>query len=98
MRTADCPNTVTFYGALFREGDVWICMECMGTSLDKFYTKAYHYSKPLNEDVLGKIAFTVIELDQTSKMFISCIKYHFHSGCICPSLSSQPAESDSPRC
>ena len=34
-------GTVTFYGALFREGDVWICMECMDTSLDKFYTKAF---------------------------------------------------------
>jgi len=60
MRTSDCPYTVTFYGALFREGDVWICMECMDTSLDKFYTKAYHYGKPLNEDVLGKIAFDVV--------------------------------------
>merc|ERR1711928_10298 len=42
------------------EGDVWICMECMETSLDKFYTKAYRHSKPLNEDVLGKIAFAVV--------------------------------------
>ncbi|CAB1350082.1 unnamed protein product [Coregonus sp. 'balchen'] len=37
MRTVDCFFTVTFYGALFREGDVWICMELMDTSLDKFY-------------------------------------------------------------
>ncbi|CAB1313002.1 unnamed protein product, partial [Coregonus sp. 'balchen'] len=37
MRTVDCFYTVTFYGALFREGDVWICMELMDTSLDKFY-------------------------------------------------------------
>ena len=34
-------------------------MECMDTSLDKFYTKAYAYGKPLNEDVLGNIAFAV---------------------------------------
>lgn len=27
MRSSDCPYTVHFYGALFREGDVWICME-----------------------------------------------------------------------
>lgn len=60
MRTADCPYTVTFYGALFREGDVWICMECMDTSLDKFSAKAYHYGKPIKEDVLGKIAFAVV--------------------------------------
>ena len=61
MRTADCPYTVTFYGALFREGDVWICMECMDTSLDKFYTKANRHGKTLDEDVLGKIAFAVNE-------------------------------------
>jgi mitogen-activated protein kinase kinase 3 len=39
MRSSDCPYTVQFYGALFREGDVWICMEVMDTSLDKFYAK-----------------------------------------------------------
>lgn len=27
MRSSDCTYTVQFYGALFREGDVWICME-----------------------------------------------------------------------
>ncbi len=27
MRSSDCPYTVHFYGAMFREGDVWICME-----------------------------------------------------------------------
>lgn len=27
MRSSDCPFTVHFYGALFREGDVWICSE-----------------------------------------------------------------------
>ncbi len=60
MRTADCPYTVTFYGALFREGDVWICMECMDTSLDKFYVKAYNHGKSIDEDVLGQIAFAVL--------------------------------------
>lgn len=32
-------SQVTFYGALFREGDVWICMEVIDTSLDQFYKK-----------------------------------------------------------
>ena len=27
MRSLDCPYTVHFYGAMFRDGDVWICME-----------------------------------------------------------------------
>ena len=30
---------MTFYGALFRQGDVWICMEVMDASLDQFYKK-----------------------------------------------------------
>ena len=31
MRSSDCPYTVHFYGAMFREGDVMICMEVMDT-------------------------------------------------------------------
>uniref|UniRef100_A0A182VV66 mitogen-activated protein kinase kinase n=1 Tax=Anopheles minimus TaxID=112268 RepID=A0A182VV66_9DIPT len=41
MRASDCRHTVQFYGALFREGDVWICMEVMDTSVDKFYPVVY---------------------------------------------------------
>lgn len=54
MRSSDCPYTVQFYGALFREGDVWICMEVMDTSLDKFYAKAYKHGRRIPENVLGK--------------------------------------------
>ncbi|XP_011496842.1 PREDICTED: dual specificity mitogen-activated protein kinase kinase 3 isoform X2 [Ceratosolen solmsi marchali] len=60
MRSSDCPFTVQFYGALFREGDVWICMEVMDMSLDKFYTKAYKSSCSIPEDILGKISFAVV--------------------------------------
>ena len=31
MRSLDCPYTVHFYGAMFRDGDVWICMEVPAT-------------------------------------------------------------------
>lgn len=61
MRTGNCPYTVRFYGALFREGDVWICMEVMDTSLDKFYRMLYNKGKSIPEDVLGKIAFAVVK-------------------------------------
>ena len=27
MKSSECVFTVHFYGAMFREGDVWICME-----------------------------------------------------------------------
>ena len=55
MRSSDCMYTVHFYGALFREGDVWICMEVMDASLDKFYPKVFKNNLKMEEDVLGKV-------------------------------------------
>ncbi|XP_077405955.1 dual specificity mitogen-activated protein kinase kinase 6 isoform X2 [Vanacampus margaritifer] len=60
MRTVDCFYTVTFYGALFREGDVWICMELMDTSLDKFYKKVLEKERTIPEDILGKMAVCIV--------------------------------------
>ncbi|XP_043464826.1 dual specificity mitogen-activated protein kinase kinase 3 [Leptopilina heterotoma] len=60
MRSSACPYTVQFYGALFREGDVWICMEVMDMSLDKFYMKVYQNGRSIPEDILGNIAFAVV--------------------------------------
>ncbi|XP_063707214.1 dual specificity mitogen-activated protein kinase kinase 6 [Culicoides brevitarsis] len=60
MRASDCPNTVQFYGALFREGDVWICMEVMDTSMDKFYHKVFQNNRKMPEPILGKIAVAVV--------------------------------------
>lgn len=60
MRSGSCPYTVTFYGALFREGDVWICMEVMDASLDKFYQNIYKNGERIPEEVLGKISFSVV--------------------------------------
>ncbi|KAK2161202.1 hypothetical protein LSH36_120g14043 [Paralvinella palmiformis] len=60
MRTGNCPYTVLFYGALFREGDVWICMEVMDMSLDKFYEVTYKNGKRISEGILGKIAVSVV--------------------------------------
>nr|AAH44129.1 Mitogen-activated protein kinase kinase 6 [Danio rerio]AAI65822.1 Map2k6 protein [Danio rerio]BAB11809.1 MKK3 [Danio rerio] len=61
MRTVDCFYTVTFYGALFREGDVWICMELMDTSLDKFYKQVHEKGKTIPEDILGKITVSIVK-------------------------------------
>ncbi|GIY49469.1 hypothetical protein CEXT_207941 [Caerostris extrusa] len=52
--------TFSFYGALFREGDVWICMEVMDTSLDKFYPKVFNNEETIPEEVLAKVAFAVV--------------------------------------
>lgn len=60
MRSSDCEFTVHFYGAMFREGDVWICMEVMDTSVDKFYAKVFGNGREMPECVLGKIAFSVV--------------------------------------
>lgn len=60
MRTIECPYTVHFYGALFRDGDVWICMEVMDTSLDNFYAAVFRHGRQMPEAILGKIAFAVV--------------------------------------
>ncbi|XP_077966067.1 dual specificity mitogen-activated protein kinase kinase 6-like [Styela clava] len=61
MRSVDCPYTITFFGALFREGDVWICMEVMDTSLDKFYKKVKDRGLSINENALGIIAVSIVK-------------------------------------
>lgn len=50
---------VRFYGAMFREGDVWICMEVMDTSLDKFYKKCNALSRKLPEPFIAKVTLSV---------------------------------------
>lgn len=50
---------VRFYGAMFREGDVWICMEVMDTSLDKFYRMCFDSGGPLPEMFIAKCALSV---------------------------------------
>lgn len=60
MRSSACPHTVQFYGALFMEGDVWICMEVMDTSLDKFYAKVYKFGRKIPEQILGPITVAVV--------------------------------------
>jgi len=60
MKSGQCPFMVRFYGAMFREGDVWICMEVMDTSLDKFYRMAVDQRESIPEPVISKITYAVI--------------------------------------
>uniref|UniRef100_A0A182XBV2 mitogen-activated protein kinase kinase n=1 Tax=Anopheles quadriannulatus TaxID=34691 RepID=A0A182XBV2_ANOQN len=61
MRASDCRHTVQFYGALFREGDVWICMEVMDTSVDKFYPVVYKRpGRTIPEYILRQIALAIV--------------------------------------
>ncbi|XP_045476262.1 dual specificity mitogen-activated protein kinase kinase 4 isoform X2 [Harmonia axyridis] len=62
MKSNECKYIVQFYGALFKEGDCWICMELMDTSLDKFYKFIYEkLRKRIPEAILGKIALATVK-------------------------------------
>nr|CAD7256259.1 unnamed protein product [Timema shepardi] len=62
MKSNECPYIVQFYGALFKEGDCWICMELMDTSLDKFYKFIYEQLKQrIPEAILGKITVATVK-------------------------------------
>ncbi|XP_046854546.1 LOW QUALITY PROTEIN: dual specificity mitogen-activated protein kinase kinase 4-like [Xenia sp. Carnegie-2017] len=62
MNSNDCPYIVKFYGALFTEGDAWICMELMETSLDMLYKQVYvKLGQSIPEDILGIIALAVVK-------------------------------------
>ncbi|XP_031568016.1 dual specificity mitogen-activated protein kinase kinase 4-like [Actinia tenebrosa] len=62
MRSSKCPLIVKFYGALFTEGDAWICMELMEISFDKCYRIVYGYlHQTIPEDILGKVALAVVK-------------------------------------
>lgn len=83
LRSSDCPFTVHFYGAMFREGDVMIVMEVMDISLDKFYLRAKNTSKSIPEEILGKIAFSVkfifvlsLLFYQTAYIKAKCYLFH----------------------
>ncbi|XP_055382859.1 dual specificity mitogen-activated protein kinase kinase 4 [Condylostylus longicornis] len=61
MKSNDCNYIVQFYGALFKEGDCWICMELMDTSLDKFYKYIYERKQQrIPESILAKITVATV--------------------------------------
>lgn len=60
MKSNDCNYIVQFYGALFKEGDCWICMELMDTSLDKFYKFSMDQNQRIPESILAKITVATV--------------------------------------
>lgn len=60
MKSNDCNFIVQFYGALFKEGDCWICMELMDTSLDKFYKFIMEQNQRIPESILAKITVATV--------------------------------------
>lgn len=57
VRSLSC--CFSLWGDRFPQGDVWICMELMDTSLDKFYKQVIEKGKTIPEDILGKITVAV---------------------------------------
>ena len=61
MRSNDCPYIVLFFGAIFKEGDCWICMELMDCSLDKFYHFIFdELNEAIPEQIIGKITVATV--------------------------------------
>ena len=60
MRSLDCPFTVHFYGAMFRDGDVWMCMEVMDTCLDRLYRTLLTAGQLVPETGLRQVARAVV--------------------------------------
>ncbi|XP_048240687.1 dual specificity mitogen-activated protein kinase kinase 6-like [Haliotis rufescens] len=56
-----CHDIVSIYGAFFRDRHVWVCMEPMDTSLDKFQKTVYNRGDRIPETALAKIAQPVIQ-------------------------------------
>lgn len=52
-------SSLTISEPIRLQGDVWICMELMDTSLDKFYKQVIDKGQTIPEDILGKIAVSV---------------------------------------
>ncbi|CAG2114458.1 unnamed protein product [Medioppia subpectinata] len=62
VNSSGCPNIVKFYGAIFWEGDLWLFMEIMDSSLDKFYRKAHSSAENgIPEDILGTIGSCIVK-------------------------------------
>jgi len=62
IKSKKCKFIVLFYGALFKEGDCWICMELMTISLDKFYKFIYRVLlETLPEDMIGNITVATVK-------------------------------------
>jgi len=59
MRSSLCPFIVRFFGAVFWEGDCWICMELMSASLDNLYKHVYQNDR-IPEVVLGQVALSTL--------------------------------------
>lgn len=61
IRKASYKHIVTFYGAIFHEGDCWICMELMDLSAELTYRYVHHtLHEVIPENVMAQIALATV--------------------------------------
>ncbi|VDO20861.1 Serine/threonine-protein kinase F42G10.2, putative [Brugia malayi] len=60
IMSSQCENIVRFYGAIFTEGDCWICMELMDISLENLYKIVYEKGSCLPENMIGYVAVSTV--------------------------------------
>jgi len=61
IRKASYKHIVTFHGALFHEGDCWICMELMDVSAEILYRYVHHsIAQVIPEPILAQIALATV--------------------------------------
>ena len=60
-KSRDCQLTVDFYESMFYTDCIWILMERMDTSLDKFYKKAHENSIFVPERFVENLVFSLVE-------------------------------------
>lgn len=58
MKCNDCPFIVQCYGLFITQSDVYVCMELMGTCLEKLLRTT---KTPVPEPILGKVALSVVK-------------------------------------
>lgn len=59
-KLADSPYTVKFYGALLHEGDVWLFMEIMDLSMERFYMQVEELDKNIPEEFIAKLTLSIV--------------------------------------
>ena len=63
-KSRDCEFTVDFYESMFYTDCIWILMERMDTSIDKFYKAAHNFAGDGNaipELFMEKLVFSLVE-------------------------------------
>lgn len=74
MKSNACPFIVQFYGAVFKEGDCWICMELMDSSLEQFYKFVYRrMNERIGENIIGQIALAVSQFMFNFRGSMTCV-------------------------